>query len=133
MKRAVLWLLTVSLSCFAAVLRAADDPLPSWNDGPSKAAITSFVARVTREALPDFVKPQERIAVFDNDGTLWCEQPVVLSTAVRIRPDQALAKDHPEWKEQEPFKSVLDRRHEKRWRRPASRNCSPLWRPLTLA
>ena len=55
---------------------AAEEALPSWNDGPSKAAIVEFVAKVTKEGGSDFVRPAERIAVFDNDGTLWCEQPV---------------------------------------------------------
>jgi phosphoglycolate phosphatase-like HAD superfamily hydrolase len=83
------------------------DPLPSWNDGPSKKAIVDFVTRVTTEGSPDFVKLAERIAVFDNDGTLWCEQPVYFQFAFAIDRVKALAPQHPEWAEQEPFKSVL--------------------------
>jgi phosphoglycolate phosphatase-like HAD superfamily hydrolase len=83
------------------------DPLPSWNDGPSKSAITAFVAKVTKEGSPDFVKPAERIAVFDNDGTLWCEQPVYFQVAFAIDRVKAMAAKHPEWKDKEPFKSVL--------------------------
>ncbi len=67
--------LSLVLLC-ATRLLAQSDPLPSWNDGPSESAITSFVARVTKEGSPDFVKPEDRIACFDNDGTLWCEQPM---------------------------------------------------------
>ena len=59
-----------------SLARAQSDPLPSWNDGPAKATIIEFVAKVTKEGSPDFVPPAERIAVFDNDGTLWAEQPM---------------------------------------------------------
>lgn len=85
----------------------AADPLPSWNDGPSKQAITSFVARVTKEGSPDFVPPARRIAVFDNDGTLWAEQPMYFQLAFALDRVKALAPQRPEWKEQEPFKSIL--------------------------
>ncbi|MFO0952121.1 MAG: haloacid dehalogenase-like hydrolase [Isosphaeraceae bacterium] len=85
-----------------------DDPLPSWNEGPARQAILSFVARVTKEGSPEFVRPEDRIAVFDNDGTLWCEQPVyVQAVFVRDRV-RALAPEHPEWKESQPFKAVLE-------------------------
>jgi phosphoserine phosphatase len=83
------------------------DPLPSWNDGQAKQAITSFVTRVTKEGSADFVKPVERIAVFDNDGTLWCEQPMYFQLLFAIDRVKALAPQHPEWKEKEPFKSLL--------------------------
>jgi phosphoglycolate phosphatase-like HAD superfamily hydrolase len=85
----------------------AQDPLPSWNDGTSKSAITSFVARVTKEGSPDFIKPPDRIAVFDNDGTLWCEQPMYFQFLFALDRIKAMAALHPEWKDMEPYKSVL--------------------------
>ncbi|HEU4678054.1 MAG TPA: HAD family hydrolase, partial [Terrimicrobiaceae bacterium] len=87
-------------------LRAAD-PLPSWNDTDPKKAIVAFVEKVTREGSPDFVSPAERIAVFDNDGTLWSEQPMYFQLAFAIDRVKALAPQHPEWRDKEPFKSVL--------------------------
>jgi len=84
------------------------DPLPSWNEGPAKQSILDFVGRVTTRGTPDHVPENERIAVFDNDGTLWCEMPMpaqVFFTADRLR---ALAPQHPEWKTMEPFKSQLE-------------------------
>ena len=86
---------------------AQHDALPSWNDGQSKQAIMDFVARVTHEGGPDFVKPAERIAVFDNDGTLWAEQPLYFQFLFAIDRVKALAPQHPEWKDQEPFASLL--------------------------
>jgi hypothetical protein len=83
------------------------DPLASWNDGASKKAITDFVAKVTAQDSPDFVPPAERIAVFDNDGTLWCEQPYYFQLAFALDRIKAMAADHPDWKEKEPYKSVL--------------------------
>jgi len=85
----------------------AGDPLPSWNEGPAKQAIVAFVAKVTTEGGRDFVPVAERIAVFDNDGTLWCEQPVPVQLYFVIDRVKALAPQHPEWKEQEPFASLL--------------------------
>lgn len=87
---------------------AAQDPLPSWNDGPSKKAVTGFVARVTQQGGPGFVHPSERVAVFDNDGTLWSEQPVYFQLAFAVDRVRALAVDHPEWKQAQPFKAVLE-------------------------
>jgi phosphoserine phosphatase len=84
------------------------DPLPSWNDGPVKRAILDFVARVTREGNPDFVPAAERIATFDNDGTLWVEQPLYVQGFFAIDRVRALAPLHPEWRAQQPFKAVLD-------------------------
>jgi hypothetical protein len=84
------------------------DPLPSWNDGAAKSAILDFVARLTREGSPDFVPVPERIATFDNDGTLWAEQPVYFQVAFAIDRVKALAPQHPEWKETQPFKAVLE-------------------------
>jgi phosphoglycolate phosphatase-like HAD superfamily hydrolase len=94
---------------FAAVARPlpASDPLPSWNDGASKRAIVAFVEKVTNEGRPDFVPVAERIATFDNDGTLWCEQPIYFQVMFAMDRVKATAKDHPEWKDKEPFKSVL--------------------------
>ena len=87
--------------------RAATDSLPSWNDGPAKAAIVDFVARVTAEGGPDFVPVRERIATFDNDGTLWCEQPLPVQLFFVLDRVKALAPEHPEWQSEEPFRSVL--------------------------
>ena len=86
---------------------AQSDPLPSWKDGAVKSAITDFVAKVTQEGGPDFVKPEERIAVFDNDGTLWSEQPIYFQAAFALDRVKAMAAQHPEWKDAEPYKSVL--------------------------
>jgi len=86
---------------------AQADPLPSWNEGPAKAAIVDFVAKVTTAGGPDFVAPAERIATFDNDGTLWTEQPVYFQVAFAIDRVKALAPQHPEWKTLEPFRSLL--------------------------
>jgi phosphoglycolate phosphatase-like HAD superfamily hydrolase len=83
------------------------DPLPSWNDGSSKQAIVEFVAKVTRQGGPDFVTPADRIATFDNDGTLWAEQPLYFQFLFAIDRVGALAPQHPEWKDKEPFASLL--------------------------
>ncbi len=89
-------------------LQAKDDPLPSWNDGPSKQAIVAFVAAVTEKGGADYVHPAKRIAVFDNDGTLWSEQPAYFQLLFAIDRIKALASQHPEWKMQQPFKAVLE-------------------------
>jgi hypothetical protein len=81
--------------------------LPSWNDGATKKAIVEFVARVTKEGGRDFVPAAERIATFDNDGTLWCEQPIYFQLAFALDRIKALAPEHPEWKDKEPYRSVL--------------------------
>jgi phosphoserine phosphatase len=102
------------LASFALLLvcltlaHAQSDPLPSWNDGANKRAIISFVDRVTKEAGPDFVPIPQRIATFDNDGTLWSEQPIYFQFAFVMDRVKALAPQHPEWKTQQPFKAVLD-------------------------
>jgi phosphoglycolate phosphatase-like HAD superfamily hydrolase len=85
----------------------AQDPLPSWNDGPTRQSIMDFVATVTKEGSPDFVPPEERIATFDNDGTLWCEQPMYFQLLFALDRVKALAPQHPEWKTKEPFASLL--------------------------
>jgi hypothetical protein len=84
------------------------DPLPSWNDGPNKRAIADFVARVTRQDGPDFVPPAERIATFDNDGTLWVEHPMYTQLAFALDRVKAMAGFHPEWKDTQPFKAALE-------------------------
>lgn len=86
---------------------AQSDPLPSWKDGATKNAIVDFVGRVTKTGGTEYVTPEERIAVFDNDGTLWSEQPFYFQLAFALDRISELAKVHPEWKEKEPFKSVL--------------------------
>ncbi|MEA3409070.1 MAG: HAD family hydrolase [Candidatus Eisenbacteria bacterium] len=90
-----------------AVFAAGQDPLPSWNDTAPKKAIVEFVSRVTTTGSADFVPPGERIAVFDNDGTLWAEQPMYTQLAFVLDRVKELTPQHPEWKEQEPFASVL--------------------------
>jgi hypothetical protein len=91
----------------AATVVSAQNPLPTWNDGPTKQAIADFVARVTKEGSPDFVPPEERIAVFDNDGTLWAEQPMYFQLLFALDRVKALAPQHSEWKTKEPFASLL--------------------------
>jgi phosphoglycolate phosphatase-like HAD superfamily hydrolase len=87
---------------------AQTDPLPSWNDGRTKQAIVAFVTDVTREGSPDFVPPPERVATFDNDGTLWIEQPMYVQFAYALDRVKALEPQHPEWKDTQPFKAVLE-------------------------
>jgi phosphoglycolate phosphatase-like HAD superfamily hydrolase len=86
---------------------AQQPPLPSWNDTATKKAIVTFVERVTKQGSPDFVPPAERIATFDNDGTLWAEQPIYFQLAFALDRVKVLAPLHPEWKDQEPFASLL--------------------------
>lgn len=90
-----------------SVATAADDPLPSWNDTEPKKAIIAFVEKVTKEGSPDFVPVPERIAVFDNDGTLWAEQPMYFQLAFALDRVKVLAPQRPEWKDKEPFASLL--------------------------
>jgi phosphoglycolate phosphatase-like HAD superfamily hydrolase len=85
----------------------AQEPLPSWNDTTPKRAIVAFVERVTRQGSPDFVPPAERIATFDNDGTLWAEQPIYFQLVFALDRVKVLAPQHPEWKDKEPFASLL--------------------------
>jgi hypothetical protein len=87
---------------------AQGDPLPSWNDTPTKPAIFEFVGRVTKPGGPDFVAPAERIATFDNDGTLWVEQPMYVQMAFALDRVRAMAPLHPEWAYTEPYQSVLE-------------------------
>ncbi|MDD1748252.1 MAG: haloacid dehalogenase-like hydrolase [Methanothrix sp.] len=87
--------------------RSAADPLPSWNEGSAKIAILSFVANVTSESNPDYVEPEERIATFDNDGTLWCEYPDYVQSRFMFDRVKDMAPEHPEWNNTEPFSSIL--------------------------
>jgi phosphoserine phosphatase len=99
--------LTVSLSLLLAAVPGRAEPLPSWRDGEAKRTILDFVSRVTQEGGPDFVAPEARIATFDNDGTLWAEQPMYFQLAFVLDRVRALATDHPKWKEKPPFSVVL--------------------------
>jgi phosphoserine phosphatase len=86
---------------------SAEDPLSSWNEGATKSAILEFVEGVTVEGGQDYVPPADRIAVFDNDGTLWSEQPMYVQLAFAVDRAKAMAPQHPEWKSKEPFASLL--------------------------
>ena len=87
---------------------AQGDPLPSWNDTPTKQAIIDFVDRVTKAGGPEFVAAADRIATFDNDGTLWVEHPMDVLMAFALDRVKALAPLHPEWDYMDPFQSVLE-------------------------
>jgi hypothetical protein len=84
------------------------DPLPSWNEGKSKQSIIDFVNDVADEKSPNYVKPEDRIATFDNDGTLWSEQPIYFQFQFALDRIKSMASDHPEWKTTQPFKAVLE-------------------------
>ena len=88
-------------------LTRAADPLPAWNDGPAKQSIIDFVTKVTTSGSPDFVPVPERIATFDNDGTLWCEKPLPVQLYFALDRVKTLAPAHPEWETNEPFASIL--------------------------
>ncbi len=99
--------------CYAVVLSASamaqgTDPLPSWNEGATKQSIIKFVEKVTTPGGPGFVAPADRVATFDNDGTLWVEHPFYTQLVFALDRVKALAPEHPEWKEQQPFKAVLE-------------------------
>ncbi|ODA66721.1 haloacid dehalogenase-like hydrolase [Methyloligella halotolerans] len=103
----------IAAMAFIAIFAASSafgqqDPLPSWNDGAAKQAIEGFVEKVTEEEGPDYVAPDNRIAVFDNDGTLWVEHPAYTQLVFAIDRVKALAPEHPEWKDKQPFKAVLE-------------------------
>lgn len=100
-------MLAFGFTLFCSSAQAQNDPLPSWNAGATKQAIQRFVANTTRSGARDFVLPAERIAVFDNDGTLWAEQPMYFQLLFALDRVKALAPQHPEWKDQEPFASLL--------------------------
>jgi hypothetical protein len=107
MHRTEILVRTALVAALLALPALASEPLPSWNEGASKRAIVDFVERVTRPGSPAFVPPAERVAVFDNDGTLWSEQPAYFQLFFAIDRVKALAPEHPEWKEKEPFASLL--------------------------
>ncbi len=101
------FVLTILVACAQLAAAQSADPLPSWNDGKAKTAIIDFVKKVTREGSPDFVPVPERIATFDNDGTLWAEKPLYFQIYFILDRIKAMAPQHPEWKTQEPFASIL--------------------------
>jgi hypothetical protein len=92
----------------SAQTATSDTSLPSWNEGATKQSILDFVAAVTGEGSPDFVPPAERIATFDNDGTLWVEHPMYTQLVFVLDRVNALAPQHPEWKDTQPFKAALE-------------------------
>jgi phosphoglycolate phosphatase-like HAD superfamily hydrolase len=99
--------LAAVIVAFSATLARSQAPLPSWKDGAAKKSIVEFVARVTREGGPDFVPPSQRVATFDNDGTLWAEQPMYFQFLFALDRVKALSAQRPEWKDKEPFASLL--------------------------
>jgi phosphoserine phosphatase len=116
MRRTPIVLLAVSLVLPACDDRPADTPaasaaakaIPSWNEGPARKAILEFVAQITDPASPDYVAPPERVAVFDNDGTLWSEKPLYFQLLFALDRVRAMADEHPEWREAEPFRAILE-------------------------
>ncbi len=105
----VIGLLTLLAALLSSLYAGAQtDPLPSWNDGPAKPLIVKFVHAVTDPASPDYVPAEQRIATFDNDGTLWIEQPMYVQLAFALDRVKVLAPTHPQWRQQQPFKAVLD-------------------------
>lgn len=96
------------LFCLMTPALALSDGLSSWNDGPTKSEMVAFVKAVTDTTSPDYVQPSARIAVFDNDGTLWSEQPAYFQLFFAMDRVKELAADHPEWKSQQPFQAVLE-------------------------
>ena len=109
MKRTLFIALPLGLALVFGDLAMAQisDPLSSWNDGKAKQSIINFVAKVTKNGSPDFVLPAERIATFDNDGTLWAEQPMYFQLLFALDRVKALAPKHPEWRDKDPFASLL--------------------------
>jgi len=107
MRRHLLMAITLA-AALALALSAAAEPLPSWNEKQAKRAIVDFVQRITSDGGPDFVPLQKRIAVFDNDGTLWIEKPMYVQLAFALDRVKALALTHPEWKDKQPFKAALE-------------------------
>ena len=108
-RSALLLVLALAVSLVLATSAfAQSDPLASWNDGKTKQSIIAFVNKVTTPGSPDFVPPAERIATFDNDGTLWVEHPMYTQLAFALDRIKALAPQHPQWKTKQPFKAVLE-------------------------
>jgi phosphoserine phosphatase len=100
--------LSAGMLLFLALAAAGAEPLPSWNESESRNQIVSFVAAVTDPGSPDFVPASERVAVFDNDGTLWSEQPAYFQLLFAIDRVKTLAPEHPEWQQRKPFQAVLE-------------------------
>jgi phosphoserine phosphatase len=98
----------VAILVVSAATAAETDSLPSWNDGPTKQAIVDFVTKVTEPESADYVPIKDRVATFDNDGTLWLEQPNYVQLAFALDRIKQLAPEHPEWKDKQPFKAVLE-------------------------
>jgi phosphoserine phosphatase len=113
-RRAVIGALAAFGFCLAHPPAGAlgQEPLSSWNDGPARTAIVSFVKAVTDRSGPRYVEPENRIATFDQDGTLWVEHPIYAQAAFALDRVAALAPQHPEWKDQEPFKAILGKDRE---------------------
>jgi haloacid dehalogenase-like hydrolase len=106
--RRALLVLPLTVFCLGGALAQTRDPLPSWNDGAAKKSIIDFVARVTTPGSPDFVPVERRVATFDNDGTLWTEQPIYTQVVFTYDHLRTVAAEHPEWKNEEPLKSLLE-------------------------
>jgi phosphoserine phosphatase len=107
----ILWSLRAALALFVALLGTsnarAQDPLQSWNEGPAKQAILAFVKDTTEKSSPRYVEPADRVATFDQDGTLWTEHPLYAQAMFALERVGKMAPQHPEWKQKDPFKSVL--------------------------
>lgn len=112
-RRSLLAVVAVVAFCASAgtMAIAQSDPLPSWNERAARQALLDFVAKVTREGSADFVPPTQRIAVFDNDGTLWAEQPIYFQATFALDRIKALAPQHPEWAYTQPFQGVIESDH----------------------
>jgi phosphoserine phosphatase len=100
--------LIAGLMLFLTINTFAQGLLPSWNEGPSKQAVLSFIEKTTTQGSPEFLPVSQRIAVFDNDGTLWSEQPIYVQLAFTMDRVKALAPQYPEWKTTQPFQAVLE-------------------------
>jgi haloacid dehalogenase-like hydrolase len=99
--------LALFVALFAIANARAQDPLPSWNEGPAKQAVLAFVKDTTEKLSPKYVEPADRIATFDQDGTLWTEHPLYGQAMFALDRVGKMASQHPEWKQKEPFKSVV--------------------------
>jgi phosphoserine phosphatase len=110
MKKLICFVCFLVIQTFSihTVFAQTTDPLPSWNEGKTKQNIIQFVKAVTETESPDFIKPVDRIATFDNDGTLWSEKPFYFQLFFAIDRIKTLAPQHPEWKTTEPFKAILE-------------------------
>src|SRR5262245_18608908 len=106
-RKAVLALAVFLVLISEASTQSSPDPLASWNDGSAKKAVLDFISRITTRNSKDFVPEAERIATFDNDGTLWVEQPMYTQMAFVLHRVKQLAPEHPEWKDKQPFQAAL--------------------------